>query len=108
MSLQDQGLYYSGNFGQDFIKIPQVEESQTIGFGKAAPNIQNLTLFVHGKIANQLGVFRSTDSGKTWLRIADYPLGYWGSSRVLTGDMKVFGRVFLGTGGNGFIYGQPL
>lgn len=108
VSLQDQGLYYSRNFGQDFMKIPQVEESQTIGFGKAAPNRPNLTLFVHGKVANQSGVFRSTDSGKTWLRIADYPLGYWGNSRVLTGDMKVFGRVFLGTSGNGFIYGQPF
>lgn len=106
ISLKDKGLYRSSNFGQYFIKVVQVDEAQAIGFGKAAPDVSHPTIFIQGKVNNKTGVFRSTDLGKTWVQIADYPKGYLESPRVIVGDMNVFGRVFLGTGGNGFIYGQ--
>ncbi|MGB3188505.1 MAG: hypothetical protein WBB43_03630 [Limnoraphis sp.] len=107
VSLSDKGLYRSSNFGEDFVKLA-VEEANVLGFGKAAPNTTSPTVFLQGKINGETGVFRSTNLGQTWVQIADYPMGYFGKLRVITGDMNVFGRVFLGTGGNGFIYGQLL
>ncbi|MGQ4648010.1 WD40/YVTN/BNR-like repeat-containing protein [Lyngbya aestuarii] len=107
VSLKEQGLYRSSNFGQDFVKVAMVEEAQVLGFGKAAAGTSNPTIFIQGKVEGNSGVFRSIDLGATWVRVTDYPDRYYGESRVLVGDMNVFGRVFLGTGGNGFIYGQP-
>jgi len=106
LSFKDKGLYHSSNFGQDFIKLPMVEEAQALGFGKSAANSSYSTVFVQGKVNGDSGVFRSTDLGKSWVQIADYPNGYFGKVRVVAGDMNVFGRVFVGTGGNGFLYGQ--
>jgi len=107
VSLSDQGLYRSRNFGEDFVKVA-VEEANVLGFGKAAPDATYPTVFIQGKLDGKIGVFRSTDLGENWVQIADYPMGYFEKSRVITGDMNVFGRVFLGTAGNGFIYGQPF
>ncbi|MEB3887047.1 hypothetical protein [Lyngbya sp. CCY1209] len=107
VSLSEKGLYRSSNFGEDFVKVA-VEEANVLGFGKAAPDTTQPTVFIQGKIDGETGVFRSTDLGENWVQIADYPMGYFEKSRVITGDMNVFGRVFLGTAGNGFIYGQPF
>ncbi len=106
LSLKEKGLYRSSNFGKDFVKMAMVDEAQALGFGKAAPGVSHPTVFIQGKVKGEPGVFRSIDLGAKWVKIADYPKGYIGKSRVIVGDMNVFGRIFLGTGGNGFIYGQ--
>lgn len=107
VSLSEKGLYRSSNFGEYFVKLA-VDEANVIGFGKAAPGVNHPTVFMQGKINGKQGIFRSIDFGKNWVKISDYPMGYFGNLRVITGDMNLFGRVFLGTGGNGFMYGQPL
>jgi photosystem II stability/assembly factor-like uncharacterized protein len=107
VSLKEQGLYRSSDFGKNFVKVSMVEESQALGFGKSAPETHIPTIFIQGKVKGKFGIFRSINLGENWLQIADYPQGYMGQANVLVGDMNVFGRVFLGTGGNGFIYGQP-
>jgi photosystem II stability/assembly factor-like uncharacterized protein len=106
ISLKEQGLYHSSNFGKNFVKVAMVDEAQALGFGKSASGVNHPTIFIQGKVKGKPGVFRSIDLGKTWVQIADYPKGYIGKASVVVGDMNVFGRVFLGTGGNGFIYGQ--
>lgn len=108
LSLKDRGLYRSSNFGQDFTKVDSVEEANVLGFGKAAPNVSNPTIFVQGKVKGGVGVFRSTDLGTSWVKIVDYPDGNFSGTLTLVGDMNVFGRVFLGTDGNGFIYGELM
>ncbi|HEY9728244.1 MAG TPA: hypothetical protein V6D50_17470 [Chroococcales cyanobacterium] len=106
VSLKEKGLYRSSNFGKDFVKVAQVNEAQSLGFGKAAVGVNHPTVFIQGKVNAEVGVFRSTDLGKTWIKVAQYPEGYYGEPRVLAGDMNIFGRVFIGKTGNGFIYGQ--
>jgi photosystem II stability/assembly factor-like uncharacterized protein len=108
ISLKEQGLYHSNNFGKDFVKVAMVDEAQALGFGKSAPRVNHPTIFIQGKVKGKPGVFRSTDIGETWVQIADYPKGYRGKATVVAGDMNVYGRVFLGTGGNGFMYGQLI
>ncbi len=52
------------------------------------------------------GFFRSDDAGGTWVRINDnrHQFGFAG---VITGDARVFGRVYVGTGGRGILVGTP-
>ena len=66
VSLEEQGLYRSIDEGETFIKIKNVDDAKVFGFGKAAPGTTTPTLFVQGKINNQLGVFLSCDLGKNW------------------------------------------
>lgn len=108
VSLDNAGLYRSSDAGETFTKIAGVEEANTFGFGKAAPNTTTPTLFVEGEIDGQSGVFGSTDLGSTWSQVPDLPDQFLGSIRTLTGDMNTFGQVYLGTGGNGFVYGSLM
>ena len=64
------------------------------------------TVFVSGEIDCQLGVFGSTDSGNTWNQFTDLPNEFLDDVRSVVGDMNDFGRVYLGVGGNGFVYGD--
>jgi hypothetical protein len=52
------------------------------------------------------GFFRSTDGGATWLRIND-DQHQWGLVLHISGDPKIFGRVYVGTHGRGTFYGDP-
>ncbi len=48
----------------------------------------------------------ANDAGATWQRINDDQHQYGYISRV-TGDPRIFGRVYFATGGCGVIYGEP-
>ena len=52
------------------------------------------------------GFFRSDDAGSTWQRINDdrHQFGFTGQ---ITGDPRTYGRVYVGTGGRGILYGDP-
>lgn len=106
LSLKEKGLYRSNNFGKDFTKVAGVNEAQVMGFGKAKTGKNHPTVFFQGKAKGETGIFRSTDLGVTWVKIVDYPMGYFETPNVLVGDMNTFGGVFLGTSGNGFIWGR--
>jgi CRP-like cAMP-binding protein len=51
-------------------------------------------------------LFRSDDVGESWVAISDAD-HMFGQINVLSGDPRVYGRVYLGTGGRGIIYGDP-
>jgi hypothetical protein len=53
-----------------------------------------------------MGVFGSTDMGNSWSQITDLPNEFLGDVKSVTGDMNVFGRVYLGVNSNGFVYGD--
>lgn len=105
-SFADKGLYRSSNAGETFTKITGVEQADGFGFGKAAPNTDNPTLFLSGKIEGSAGVFGSTDLGNSWSQVNDLPNEFLGGVESVTGDMNTFGRVYLGVDSNGFIYGD--
>ncbi len=100
------GLWHSTDAGQSFAKIENVNAALAFGCGKAAPQGKSPALFLFGKIASQMGIFRSDDSGLTWLRLNDAEHQFGWITR-LTGDPRVFGRVYLATSGRGIIYGEP-
>jgi xyloglucan-specific exo-beta-1,4-glucanase len=80
----------------------------SFGLGKAAPGVHVPTLYAFGVTKTFGGLWRSTDAGARWLRIND-DAHQWGLRyRVITGDPRLFGRVYLATDGRGIFYGDPL
>ena len=105
VSCQDRGLYHRALGAEDFVKIPGVKESRAIGFGKAAEGKTFPAIYLWGRVGNAEGIFRSTDIGATWVRVNDDEHQY-GYINRLTGDPRVFGRVYLATSGRGVVYGD--
>jgi xyloglucan-specific exo-beta-1,4-glucanase len=101
------GLYHSTDSGSSFIKLANVQATDTIGFGKAAPGKDYMALYTCAKIDDVRGIFRSDDAGATWVRVNDDQHQYGCTNTCITGDPRVYGRVYVGTNGFGIVYGEP-
>ena len=101
------GLYHSDNSGLTFARLGHVEQIHGFGFGQAAPGTTAATLYLIGVVDGVRGVFRSTNTAKSWVRINDDP-HQWGLLLQIAVDPKQFGRVFVGTHGRGVFYGDPV
>lgn len=106
-STKEAGLQHSSDYGKTFEKIEGVENVETFGFGKAAPDKDYPTLYIYANIDGVDGVFRSTDEGKSFVRINDDAHKFGSISCFLTGDMQTYGIVYLGLNGRGFVAGMP-
>jgi hypothetical protein len=100
------GLWHSTDAGATFTKLSNVEQADTIGFGKAAAGASYQTLYTSAKIAGVRGVFRSTDKGATWTRVNDDAHQWGWTGGAITGDPRVYGRVYVSTNGRGVVYGD--
>jgi len=100
-----EGLYHTSDPSKPFAKVAGVEQIHAFGFGKAAPNSSVPALYLVGIVAGQRGVFRSDDFGKQWVRIND-DQHQWGLILQVTGDPRIYGRVYVGTHGRGVLYGD--
>jgi photosystem II stability/assembly factor-like uncharacterized protein len=101
-------LYCSTDAAQSFTAAtgPAIK-IELFGLGKAAPGAAAPALYAIGEKGSAKAVWRSIDAGATWLRIND-DQHQWGLRfRMLSGDPRVFGRVYLATDGRGIIYGDP-
>jgi photosystem II stability/assembly factor-like uncharacterized protein len=106
VALRTGGLFHSSDGGASFAKIPAVAEAYSLGFGKAAPGATFPALFLAGKIDELQALFRSDDAAATWTRIND-DAHQFGSIAHVTGDPRIYGRVYFATGGRGIFYGDP-
>ena len=77
-----------------------------MGFGKAAPGASYQALYLLGTVGGVTGLFRSNDAGGGWTRVNDDRHQYGNAGEALTGDPRVYGRVYVGTNGRGVIYGD--
>ncbi|AJE43290.1 cellulose binding domain-containing protein [Streptomyces nodosus] len=100
------GLWHSTNGGASFTKLSTVQQADTIGFGKAAPGASYQTLYTSAKIGGVRGIFRSTDQGASWTRINDDSHQWGWTGAAITGDPRVYGRVYVSTNGRGVVYGD--
>ncbi|MFF3328071.1 cellulose binding domain-containing protein [Streptomyces sp. NPDC002888] len=100
------GLWHSTNGGTTWTKLSGVEQADAIGFGKAAAGASYQTLYTSAKIAGVRGIFRSTDKGATWTRVNDDAHQWGWTGAAITGDPRVYGRVYVSTNGRGVIYGD--
>jgi BNR-Asp box repeat/BNR/Asp-box repeat len=100
------GLYHSTDAGQTFVKLDGVTEIHGFGFGKPAPGASTPALYLMGIIHGTDGIYRSDDFAKTWVRIND-DVHQYGLLLQITGDPRIYGRVYVGTHGRGVVYGDP-
>ncbi|MDP4181127.1 MAG: hypothetical protein Q8942_08560, partial [Bacillota bacterium] len=83
----------------DFIK--------RIGLGKPLDGSDIKTLYTSVTIKGEYGFYRSHDEGVTWTRINDDRHQY-GDIRSISGDPRVFGRIYVATGTRGLVYGDII
>ncbi len=100
------GLFHSTDTGKFFSSFSEIGQLNAFGFGKAVQGSSYPALFLVGTVNGIRGIFRSDDIAKTWIRINDDE-HQWGLILQISGDPKLFGRVYLGTHGRGIIYGDP-
>jgi hypothetical protein len=99
------GLFHSQDSAATFAPVPQVNSAAAVGFGMPAPGQSYPAVYLAGAVGGVWGVYRSDDVGATWQRIDD-PQHQFGWINCLTGDQRQYGRVYLGTGGRGILYGD--
>jgi len=99
------GIWHSVDSGDTFTKLSNVTSANSIGFGMAVPGQNYMALYASAVIGGIHGLFRSDDGGKVWLRINDDQHQYGGIGYI-TGDPRIYGRVYFGTNGLGIIYGD--
>jgi xyloglucan-specific exo-beta-1,4-glucanase len=100
------GLYHSKDSGTSFTKVSGVEVADQIGFGKAKTGSTYPSIYVSAIIDKVHAIYRSDDKAVTWVHINDKTHQY-GTVQCITGDSRVYGRVYFGTNGRGIIYGNP-
>jgi hypothetical protein len=101
------GLLHSTDGGVTLEAIERVQSAYAVGFGMAAPDAAYPAIYLGGVIDNQLGVYRSDDAGQSFVRIDDAKHQY-GALNLISGDPRIYGRVYLGTSGRGIVYGDPV
>jgi hypothetical protein len=102
-----QGLQHSTDSAAAFTPVPNVSSALALGFGRAAPDQAYPALYLSGTVSGVPGIYRSDDGGQSFMRIDDSQHQF-GWVSVVTGDPRRYGRVYLGTGGRGILYGDPL
>lgn len=101
-----RGLFRSRDAGLGWERVAAVTSGARVAFGRAAKADGYPTVFLVGEIGGVYGVFRSVDEGASWTRINTDERQFH-HINALAGDPRVFGRVFIGTGGRGIYYGEP-
>lgn len=98
-------LWRSTDEGASFQPASGALQVDLFGLGKGSGRVP--TLFAVGTMDGLRAVWRSDDLGKKWMRINDDGHQWGLRFRVISGDPRIAGRVYLGTDGRGLFYGDP-
>ncbi|WP_076070455.1 WD40/YVTN/BNR-like repeat-containing protein [Sphingomonas montana] len=102
-----QDLYRSTDFGERWVRATRDVAIRRYGLGRGAPGSAWPALYAIARIGGVDGVFRSIDGGAGWRRIND-DAHQWGLRlRMISGDPRRFGRVYVASDGRGILYGDP-
>ena len=109
VALYGGGLARSTDSGTSFARVASVSDAAAVGFGKADAGATYPTVFIWGTVNGVRGLFRSTNTGASWVRVNDdaHEYGGPGNGHFVVGDMTTFGVVYMGTVGRGVAYGKP-
>ncbi|HXH16017.1 MAG TPA: hypothetical protein VNJ10_07765 [Sphingomonas sp.] len=93
-------LFRSTDGANSFVPASGTLRVELYGLGKSG-------VFAVGTRDDVRGIWRSVDNGRNWSRIDDDDHRWGGRYRVVSGDPRREGRVYLGTDGRGLFYGDP-
>lgn len=106
--ISSRGLYRSRDGGQNFRRVETGGVLvQRMDFGAPMDGAAYPTLYAIAERAGARGIYRSTDEGRSWVRINDDAHQYARRYRAIAGDPRIPGRVYLATDGRGVVYGEP-
>ncbi|MER6492457.1 WD40/YVTN/BNR-like repeat-containing protein [Streptomyces griseorubiginosus] len=108
LSVKWNGLYRSTDGGATFTKLTSCWASYTLGFGKAAEGADYPALYLVGSTESITAVYRSDDEARTWVRINDDRHQWGWTGETISGDPRVYGRVYIATNGRGIQYGDVV
>lgn len=97
-------LWRSTDGGGSFRPASGALQVELFGLGKGRGRTP--ALYAVGTMDGLRAVWRSDDSGKHWARINDDGHQWGLRFRVISGDPRIAGRVYLGTDGRGLFYGD--
>ncbi len=99
-------LLHSSDGGANFAPVANAPTVTAISFGKAATGRNYPAIFIAGTWSGMTAIWRSDDIGATWLRVNDDQHQYGTRFRCISGDPRIYGRVYVGTDGRGIVYGD--
>ncbi|EGO20097.1 hypothetical protein SERLADRAFT_442836 [Serpula lacrymans var. lacrymans S7.9] len=103
----DKGIFHSTDTGSSFTALSAPSEAWAIALGAPASSGGYPALYAAADISGLVGYYRSDDTGATWVQINDAAHGFaQASANVMTGDPRIYGRVYIGTNGRGIWYGD--
>jgi oligoxyloglucan reducing-end-specific cellobiohydrolase len=104
------GIFHSRNFGKYWTALKgngNGLDPSLLAAGKGPTGNSSVSLFLWGAAGEApldvQAVYRSDDDGVSWVRVNDNAHQYGGIS-IIAADPRVYGRVYLGTGGRGLVY----
>jgi xyloglucan-specific exo-beta-1,4-glucanase len=101
------GIYKSTNAGASFTKLGNVKSAEYVAFGiKASGSTYPAAAYMFGQLTadSQNWLYRSDDMGGSWTRINDTAHQFGTGVKAVEADRKVYGRVYVGTGGRSVFY----
>ena len=107
LPLGSNGLYHSMDGGATWTKLANVTYANSVAVGAASPFTHQQAVFLYGQTSpkSAMAIYRSDDTGKSWVRINDDEHQYGGPT-LIQADPRVYGRVYLGMNGRGIVYGD--
>jgi hypothetical protein len=100
-------LYRSRDGGPTFQRLAPELDIALFGLGLGS-SPASPAVYAVATHAGKTGIWRSADGGARWSRIDDDRHRWGGRFRVISGDPRRRGRVYLGTDGRGIFYGDPV
>jgi oligoxyloglucan reducing-end-specific cellobiohydrolase len=107
LPLGSYGLWHSVDGGVTWTNPSNVAWANSVAVG-AAGSTHTPAVYLYGMptTSSAMAIYRSDDSGTTWVQIND-ALHQYGGPTVIQADPRVYGRVYLGMNGRGIVYGEP-
>ena len=103
-------IFTSADYGETWSTLPVIKalmsHSGSFGFGIGKDPAGDPAVYVVGYVDGKLGCYLSEDMGKTWTKISPDEQQFFAGVVDVVGDRRLFGRVFMATGGNGALYAQ--
>lgn len=105
---QNHNIYTTEDAGRTWTQLGTVDEALFYGFGIGKPGSKLPAVYLMGTVKGTEGLFISDDLGKSWRRINDDSHNMQAITYSITGDRRIYGRVYFSTHGRGIIMTEPV